>query len=409
MAVFNYKALNPEGKQISGSIRAKNISDAGKKLRKKSLNIFDLQPGKSVFNPLDFLLSLFSLLNPNRYSFLTISDKMIFFRQLSLMLRSGHTLTQSLRLCVEMTANKRFKKIILNMLSRIESGSSFSVAMEAQKNVFTPTMARLVGAAEISGQLQSMLQRIAENMERNNTIKAQFISNMIYPSLLFVISLAVFIGLTVGLIPKFARILENKSSSLPPLSQAMMDVSEWMITYGGYIGIGIIIGVIILLIFYSTRFGKNAFDLILIKLPIVGSNIRTSGMAQMGWTMSMLLGSGLTVLESIRIISDTIGNRELSKCFDKAGKELLDGHSLAYGLRQPQIPLMVQYMSGVGEHSGELEYVMMELGKHYQYESEQKMRTLMALMEPLMILLVGSMVAFVYIGFFKAMMQVSTG
>jgi type IV pilus assembly protein PilC len=189
----------------------------------------------------------------------------------------------------------------------------------------------------------------------------------------------------------------------------MLNTSAWLIDYGAYLGGSLLAGILAILIAYTTHPGKAVIDRILLRVPIIGSSIRTSGMAQLGWTMSMLLSSGLTVLESLRVMSSITGNHRLAKCFDKAGSDILSGRSLAYGFQQSNIPIMVQHMTGIGERSGELEHVMHEIGKYYQHNAEIRIKAMIAMIEPAMTLVVGGMVAFVYIGFFKAMMQVSAG
>ncbi|RDE18306.1 type II secretion system F family protein [Motiliproteus coralliicola] len=403
MATFKYTALNPQGKEVNGTIEAEDINQASAKLRSQYGSLKKIR--KVGVNPLA-VLGRFSL---SRYTSAKAIDKVLFFRQLALMLRSGNTLTQALEISSEMCQKRDLQKAIQNMLMRIQSGSSFAVAVEAQGRVFPPVAAKLIATAEISGELQSTLERLAENLERSAAVKRQLISSMTYPAILLLVAFGVFIGLAVGIVPKFAKLLEGKSQQLPPISQAMLDTSAWLIDYGPYVGSGLLAAVFLTLVAYTTGPGKAVIDRVLLNLPVIGTSIRTSGMAQMGWTLSMLLGSGLTVLESLRVISGVLGNRRLELCFEHAAKEILSGHSLAYGLRQSHIPIMVQHMTGIGERSGELEHVMTELGKFYQSQSEIRIKKMMGMIEPAMTLVIGGMVAFVYIGFFKAMMQVSAG
>jgi len=409
MAIFKYKALDQQGQEQKGRVEAANVSEANGLLRSRGLNILSIEMSGIETKPQDVLRTVFKHLQIKRYTAPKASDKVILFQQLSLMLRSGNTLIQGLQVCSQMTEKRALQRALINMLVKIQAGNSFATAVEAQGSMFPPVASKLIASAEASGELQPTLDRLADNLERSATIKKQFNSAMIYPSILFLISCAVFMGLALKIVPKFATMLEGKSQELPAITQAMLDISSWMIDYGAFLFGSIGIGIFSILVAYTTDPGKAAIDRVLLSLPIVGTSIRTSGMAQMGWTMSMLLSSGLTVLESLRVVGSIMDNLRLARCFEHAGQEILSGRSLAIGLHQSHIPVMVQHMTGIGERSGELEHVMKELGIFYQRQAEERIKGMIAMIEPAMTLIVGGMVAFVYIGFFKAMIQVSAG
>lgn len=409
MHTYRYSALDHQGRKVSGQLTAPGLTEARSQLRSKALYILDISLAPNYLNPFSVLGALLRKLSPKQYRSASAGDKVILFRQLALMLRSGNTLTQGLEVCAEMTEKLTLSRSLLDVLIRIRSGSSFAAAMEAQGRIFPPVVSKLIASAEVSGELQATLERLADNLERNAAVKRQLVSSLAYPIILFLAAFGVFMGLALGIVPKFAKMLEGKSQDLPAITQAMLDVSAWMIDYGAWFGGSILGTILAILIAYTTLPGKAVIDRILLRLPIIGSSIRTSGMAQLGWTMSMLLSSGLTVLESLRVMSSITGNLRLAKCFDKAGSDILSGRSLAYGFQQSNIPVMVQHMTGIGERSGELEHVMHEIGKYYQHNAEIRIKAMIAMIEPAMTLVVGGMVAFVYIGFFKAMMQVSAG
>ncbi|NRA56273.1 MAG: type II secretion system F family protein, partial [Gammaproteobacteria bacterium] len=196
---------------------------------------------------------------------------------------------------------------------------------------------------------------------------------------------------------------------LPASTQAMMDGSKFMVDNGVVIFSTLGGGLFLILAFYTTVRGKDLIDRVLIRTPLIGSSIKSSAMAQTGMTMALLLRSGLTVLETLKVIAYIMPNTSMSRCFTKAGKQILAGQSLAVGLDQPLIPLMVKHMAGIGEKSGELDQVMDELGNYYQARTEARLKAMIAMIEPAMTVLIGGLVGFVYYAFFKAMMQVSAG
>lgn len=406
---FSYRALDAKGHERKGTIDADSVAEAGALLRSRSLHVLRIEESSKNNSPLDFLSGIFSWLSPKRYLNPSASDLVLLFRQLALLLRSGSTLNQSLDLCAEMTEKLQLRKSLLAIRNDIQGGSSFAVAIENQGRKFPPLVAKLVASGEASGELQAIMERLADSLERSASLKRQFISSMVYPTLVVTVAIGVVLFLALSIIPKFARLLEGRSQALPPSTQVMMDVSAWLVSYGLYLGIGFGVTIFAILVAYTTKPGKALVDRVLLRVPLVGGSIQTAGMAQMGWTMALLLNSGLTVLESLRVVSSIIGNMRLSQCFTHAGNEILSGRTLATGLRQRSIPLMVQHMAGIGERSGELEHVMTELGSYYQAMAETRIKRMIAMIEPSMTLLVGGLVGSVYYAFFKALLQISTG
>ncbi|MBE9398858.1 type II secretion system F family protein [Pontibacterium sp. N1Y112] len=408
MAKYRYKALDARGQEKKGNVEAASPAEATALLRSRSLHVLKVELASS-FNPLRLLAMLRRSLSPKRYAGISSGDLVMTFRQLALMLRAGNTLIQGLELCSEMTEKVQLRNTLINVLVAIQGGSSFAAAIQKQGTRFPPLVAKLVASGEASGELQATLERLAESLERSAALKRQFISAMTYPMFLLVASVGVTLFLTLSIIPKFATLLEGRSQDLPGATQAMMNISTWLVDYGLYLAIVLGIGLFLTLASYTTVLGKSVIDRILLHVPMVGHSIRTSAMSQMGWTMSLLLSSGLTVLESLRVVSDIMANKRLSTCFQQAGDEILAGRSLAYGLKQNNIPPMVQHMAGIGERSGELEHVMRELGKYYQEMAEARIKRMISTMEPAMTVIVAGQVGFVYYAFFKAMMQVSAG
>lgn len=409
MASFNYKALDQQGRETAGSLEAKDRSDAIELLKLRGLYVLDIEQSGVQLG----LVGVYRLwrkhVSFHRYALVTVADQVMLFRQLTLLLRAGNTLMQSLEICAEMTDKLQLRRMIVAMLVDIQAGSSFAAAIEAQGRSFPPLVARLVASGEASGELQVTLERLADSLERNASIKRQFIFSLIYPTILVVSAVGACLYLALGIIPKFMTALEARSSQLPWSTQVMMDASSWLVEQGVVLGISFAVVVFLLLVFYTTAIGRTILDRLLLSVPVIGASISAASMAQIGWTMSVMLGSGLTVLESLRVTSAILRNDHLSRCLNRVGDGILDGSSLAVGLRQDHIPKMVQYMAGIGERSGELEFVMGELGRYYQNLTEIRIARMIAMIEPAMTIVVGGMVGFVYYAFFSAMIRVTSG
>ncbi len=409
MAKFIYKALDQEGKESSGSIEAGSEKEARSKLKAQALHVLKIGTGMAEQSLVEILANIMSYISIKRYKKANTADLTLFFRQLALMLRSGSTLMQALESISQMTYKIRFKNALVRMLVEIQGGSSFAQAIEKEKGMFPPLVARLVASGEASGELQVILERLAINLTRSANIKRQFVTAMFYPTFVTIAAIGVTTFLALSVVPKFATMLEGKSSQLPPATQAMMDGSEYMVENGAVIFSTLGIVIFLILAASTTVKGKKVIDAVLIRLPLFGSAIRASAMAQTGMTMALLLRSGLTVLETLKVLSHIMPNTAMAKSFDKVGEQILSGQSLLHSLNQPFIPQMVQHMAGIGEKSGELDQVMEEVGNYFQQQTEARLKAMVAMIEPAMTVLIGGLVGFVYYAFFKAMMQVSAG
>lgn len=405
MAKFSYKALDQQGNEASGIIEAAEQTEARSILRSKGLYVLKLQSDREKRSLFSVLMTVLSYLSIKRYKKANTSDLVLFFRQVALMLRSGNTLMQALETIANMTSKIRFKNALIRILVAIQGGASFAQALEKEGSMFPPIVAKLVASGEASGELQVILERLAINLGKSADIKRQFITAMFYPTFVTIAALGVTTFLAMSVVPKFAKMLEGKSSQLPPATQAMMDGSEFMVDNGAVL-FSCIGGVIFaILAWYTTVSGKTFIDKILIRTPLIGSSIKHSAMAQTGMTMSLLLRSGLTVLETLKVVAHIMPNTSMAACFTRAGDKVLSGQSLATGLQQPLIPEMVMHMANIGEKSGELDQVMEELGNYFQSQTEAKLKAMVAMIEPAMTVMIGGLVGFVYYAFFKAMMQ----
>ena len=409
MAKYTYKALDQQGNETTGTVEAGSEHEARSALRTQSLYVLKISQGRGKQSSLKQITHALSYLSIKRYKKASNADLVLFFRQVALMLRSGNTLMQAIEAISQMTVKVRFKNALVRMLVSIQGGSSFAQAIEKEPGTFPPLVARLVASGEASGELQVVLERLAVNLGRSAEIKRQFITAMFYPTFVTIAAIGVTTFLALSVVPKFAKMLEGKSSQLPAATQAMMDGSAFMVDNG--VVIFSTLGVVIFLILaaYTTAKGKDVIDSVLIRMPVIGKSITFSAMAQTGMTMALLLRSGLTVLETLKVIAHIMPNTTMARCFDHAGQQILSGQSLATGLNQARIPHMVQHMAGIGEKSGELDQVMDELGNYFQAQTEARLKAMIAMIEPAMTVLIGGLVGFVYYAFFKAMMQVSAG
>ncbi len=408
MRLYQYIALDGRGQEKQGTVEADDKHSAGGKLRQQGLYLLELQDGEASATALSSqsitasqLLAAIKQLLP-----VTSSQKVFFFRQIALMLRSGLSLTESLKI-VQRLMSGRMQSVVEQIRHAIQSGDPFSKAITHQAELFPDMVEHMIRSAEASGQLDEVMVRIADHMERKAQLKRQIITTLFYPMITLLLAVAMFIFLVTGVIPKFAKFFENSGKPIPPETQSLMDLAAFMTQWGPYILVAVVMALVMLVYSYRQAQGKRVIDGVVLKIPLVGGIISFGAMAQASWTLAMLLRSGLPLVEALNIVKQLIGNCQIAEAFHHAGEEVLRGRELGRSLQSPHIPELVQQLAAVGEKSGSLEQIMQEAGLFYQQALEAKNKVLGTLIEPAAILIIGGMVAYVYIAFFKAIFAIS--
>ncbi|MFT6088268.1 MAG: type IV pilus assembly protein PilC [Glaciecola sp.] len=405
MRYYRYVALDDQGHEKQGSIEAEDPRTASNKLRNQGLYVLELNdsaqlPSVKQANDIMFMLAK---LKP-----VTTMQKIFFFRQISLMVRSGLSLTEGLKI-VQNLMSGRIKHIIQNILQEVQSGETFSKAIANQGSTFPDMAQHMIRSAEASGELDLVMERVASHMERKADIKRQTMTTMMYPGITLLSAIGMFFFLVTGVVPKFGKFFENSGRQLPPETQSLLDLSQTLSQWGGLMMAAVAALIFGILFSYSRPRGRFIIDSILLKIPIIGSVITLGAMSQLGWGLSMLLRSGLTLVDALDIIKNLIGNRVISEALANAKDKVLRGSDLGSSFQTPSITPLIQQLAAVGEKSGSLEQIMQEAGSFYEEALQVKSKVLSSMIEPAAILLIGGMVAYVYIAFFKAIFAVSGG
>jgi type IV pilus assembly protein PilC len=405
MANFFYTALNASGGEQQGNIEADNAQTAAAQLRGQNLFILEVKPAGRNHSAVPGTGGADGW---NRWLPVFAGDKINFFRQFALLLRSGHTIVQALDLYAQFATKRGLSLACLRMSQQVKNGARLADAFE-QESLFSSEVKHLITAGEESGELERVLVRLAHNMERRRDLKNQLITVSVYPSIVFLASIAVLYMVIAVVVPKFARFFAARQTEMPPLTQLLIDISNWVQDYGGYVSGGFLVFIFVSLAAYTQPAGKRVIDRFMIMIPLIGTAIRDSSIAQASITLSMLLRSGLSILDSLRIGAKVVSNDYLSQIIYRASEQILKGQSFAQSMIHPSIPGLVTSMIDVGERSGELSEVLDELGEFYSNQLAQRIKFLTTFIEPAMILFVGGIVAFVYFAIFQAIFQASTG
>ncbi|AGA89490.1 type II secretory pathway, component PulF [Thioflavicoccus mobilis 8321] len=404
MPVFEYLALDADGAERVGQVEAPDERAAAVQLREA--RIFALSIRDPAVSGRDE--SGLGRLAPRRYLRTSQGDLVFLFRQLALMLRAGHTVVQALEANREMAVKFQLRNALGRMRDLIDDGGSLSRALAAEKRVFPPMVSKLIEAGEKTGEIEEILERLAEDMERRLDIKRQLITALTYPGLVFLIAVVVSAALVGWVIPRFAVFLTSRGKELPGVTQFLLDLADWFQDWGAIFGGGLGLFVFALLAAYTTRAGKRVIDTLLLKIPVVGGTLRSAALGQAASMLSMQLRSGITLLQSLSITAGVIGNQAFADAFAQAGERILSGQPLSLTLRVKVMPPLVRHMAAIGERSGELDTVMQALGEYYRKDLQVRVKVMAAWVEPVMILIVGGMVGTVYLAFFQAALKVST-
>lgn len=408
MPTFSYAGLNPQGKELRGQIEAADLGAARAELRRQGLRILELVAGeirqRSLLQLAGSLLLLFKAGLSVRNADLTM-----FYRQMQLMLRAGHTIVEALEVSARLASRPRLAQALERCSARISGGKSFSAALAQEGAIFPQIAVKLAEAGEASGELDLVFERLSALTERRSDVRRQLITALTYPAIITLASIGVITFLVTSVVPRFAVFLQSRGKSVPWAAQTMMDIAEWLQRWGFVLAVAfaaLLVGNLLLQRIPSVRLVSDRF---LLRLPVLGSTMMAAAMAQVAWTFGLMLRSGLTVLEALRSVSQIAGNQALARALQLAAEQVLEGRAMAVALARDPIPSLVQHMAAIGERSGEIESVMEALGNHYQKELDSRVKLLSTLIEPVLTLLIGGIVGFVYYAFFQAVLAVSTG
>ncbi|MDR1351385.1 MAG: type II secretion system F family protein [Zoogloeaceae bacterium] len=408
MTTYAYFCLDVRGTETRGQMEAPNEIAARRQLKEQGLKILKLAEGmvggEGIFALFKKIARAFS-----RMRALSNDDKVLFFRQMQLMLRAGHTLLEALSAAAKLSPGARLADSIERIAIGIQRGNSLSAAVRGEKELFNRLAFKLIEAGEASGELGVVFERLAILIERRAELRRQLIAALVYPGVVLLAAIGVITFLVTTVVPRFAISLGGRGKAIPWAAQTVMDIADWFTRWGWLIGICVIGAVIGMPVLRRIPVTKRLIDKTFLALPVIGGTLLAAAMAQTTWIFGILIKSRLTVLEALRICKEVVGNACFADAFHYAAEQVLIGKSLAIALEQPALPRLVQHMAAVGEKSGQVDTVMESLGEHYQKVLDARVKLLASMIEPVLILFVGGVVGFVYYAFFQAMLAVSTG
>ena len=344
-----------------------------------------------------------------KFSNLTIKDKAIFSRQFAAMVNAGVALVRCLGVLSEQCPNPKLKKALIAISKEVQEGTNLSEAMRKHPQCFDTLYVSMVQAGEVGGVLDEVLNRLAKLLEDMARLKNQVKSALAYPTVVGVLAILVFFGMTVFLIPIFAAIFKDLGTELPALTQFMVNLSEILRDIPKLLMMfGIIIGIVFAIRwYYKTPIGRVQIDGFLLKMPLFGDLNQKSAVARFCRIFGTLTRSGVPILNSLDIVRDTSGNQVIANAIEASKVEIQNGGMLSLAMQKEQVfPVMAIQMMSIGEETGELDSMMMKVADFYEDEVEQAVKALTSIIEPIMMVLLAGMVAVILLSMYLPLFKV---
>lgn len=408
MASFSYQARAFNGQIQSGTIEAESEAEARIKLRAKKMVPVKIVSGGSSSQPSASSIKLPTF--GSRRKKVKSKDLQIFTRQLSVLISSGVPLIQALEVLGESPRGGGLDDALRAITKEISEGKKLGTAFKAHPSIFSKFYVNMLIAGEEGGVLDQVLLRLSEYIEKSVKLQGKIKGAMSYPVVVLFIALAVVVGLLVFVIPQFVSIFESSGMEIPALTKMMIGASDFVINRW-YVIIGVVVGLVFSIrTFLSRPAGREQLDRLLVRLPIFGDFIIKSAMAKFSRTLSTLLGAGVSIMDALSISANTCGNSILEQALIKSKASVAKGQLLSVPLAQePFIPHMVTQMIAVGEQTGALDDMLNKVADFYEDEVDVAVTSITSIMEPVMIVVLGGIVAFFVIGMYLPIFSMAGG
>jgi len=400
MRKFKYLVRNQEGKEIKDVIEARDANAVTDILHDRGLIVVNIKE-EMKFD--------MERLNEINIGGVPMQDKVIFMRQLSTMISAGLSLTKALEILKQQTTNPYFQRVIADVLESIQGGISLAESFRNQsENVFDDITLNLIQAGEESGNLDTILERLATELEEQKSMGAKIKSAMIYPAIILLVIIAVIVIMMTVLVPSMADIYSEFGAELPWATQFLINASDFLLSYWWVILTFLLVFVIGGKMFLDTKKGKSIVDKIVLKIPTIGKIITKMQLANFTRILALLLSSGLSIIQALELTASSLSNSVFKQTVLEAKEEVSKGGSLAVPIaRSEYFPLIVSQMIAVGEETGEMDSVLEKVSDYYKEEVDHATDNLSALLEPLMLILMGGVIGFIALAIYMPMFQLS--
>lgn len=398
MPGFNYTAIDRNGKRVRSSLDASSIETAKSSLRGAGYTILDIKEQTTLNRDIEIPF----LGNPKA------KDMAVFCRQFVSILRAGVSVASVLAMLGQQTGNKKLRAAIREMQADVEKGESLAASMRRHPKIFPAILVNMVAAGEASGNLEESFRQMELYFDRSKRTKSKVTSAMIYPCVLIVVMIVVLIVMMTKIIPNFLKTFEDMDAELPKLTRGVMAVCEWFESWW-WVPLLVLVALIVGgVLFHRTDKGKHFFGWLARKTPVVGNLTVKTACATFCRTMEVLIGSGLTLTDSMDLAASNMGNIYYQEAIRDARGLVAEGTPLRESLlRTGLFPPMVSNLVGVGEETGDLQSMMGKVADYYDEEVEEATKKLLNLMEPAIIIFMAVFVVIIVLAIYLPMINMT--
>ncbi len=383
MATWGYVAIDKSGKEIKGSRDADSKEQVTRELKNQGMIVLDLTEQNALTR--DINIDLGGKPTPR--------DLAVFCRQFASITRAGVTIIQTLNMLAEQTENVKMQKALQAVRADVEKGESFADSLSRHPKVFPELLVQMARAGEASGSLETAMERMAIQFEKSAKTQALIKKAMIYPIVVALVAVAVVIVMLVFVIPRYMDMFEELGTELPAITKAVVAMSNFIQNYWFIIVPVVAIAVFMIKTWAKTNSGKHVVGKLALKIPAIKNLVVKSASAQMARTLSTLLTAGVPLIEAVDIVADTMGNIWIKEALKGAVEQIMIGVPLSQPLQTSGLfPPMVYHMIRIGEEAGSTEEMLNKLADYYEEEVEMAVQSLMAAMEPMIIIVLACIV-----------------
>jgi type II secretory pathway component PulF len=402
MPRYSYTALASGGKTVKGTVTAESPYSARKQLRARGIHPTDIQQVSAEGEVKSSLMSFLGRTSKNHI--------IEFSKQMSILLNSEIKLTEALSVMVEQTSNARFKNVVTDIRDRVVTGEALADAMGDYTEYFDIIYISMIKVGEATGTLGKTMETISGFMEKRRRIESKIMTAMIYPAFLLTIGLIAVIFLTTFVLPKIITQLEKTKMQLPLITKMLMATSNVLIHYWYVILLVVFAVIYTVRRFLKTERGAYMRDKALLSLPIFGPLIRQRVVSRFTSTLSTLLGSGLSMAESLKVVAEVTGNVIMVDAVKKARDRILSGADIATPLKESGvISPAIAHMVAVGEKSGELTNMLRNISENLEATSDIVVERLSAALEPVIIVIMAFFVGLIALAALLPILRFSAG
>ncbi len=397
MTTYVFRAVDASGAPARGEVSAETKQSVADQLKARGLIVLDIE-GKHRSREIDL-----SFLQRIKASELTIMT-----RQLSTMVSSGLTMLRTLYVLEDQTENKKLKATLVQVRKDVEAGLSFSDALSRHPKVFNPLYVAMVESGETGGLLESSLQRVADQLEADDSLRRKVRAAMVYPGVVLSFAMIVLLALIAFIVPVFAGVFKQFNSELPKLTQFTLALSKGLTSYW-YVGLAALGATVFAFQKWrKSEWGRPQWDALRMRIPFkIGDIVQKVALARWSRTLAALTAAGVPILESITITGKTSGNSIVERSMDRVRESVKRGGTISEPLKESAVfPAMVTHMVSVGEETGAMETMLGKVADFYEDEVDAAVKALTSILEPVMIVLVGGIVGFIVVSMYLPLFKV---